>query len=908
MANAELIGVLKEAVVRLEEGGGAARTWIDDVRGESASVANQADSLIEATRRARLAARRTGGAVHRRNCVGVFGPSQAGKSYLVSALARRKDSSLKIEFSSDVKDFLKEINPAGDRESTGLVSRFTRHKSEPDREYPVELRLLSETDLVKIIANSFMCDFDPNNMSIEPPDEQEIRETIRDAESAMLGAASAAGHLDEIELFDLGEYFRRHFRNRIGALERADYWNALIRTAGRLPIEKRARLFSILWGGLEPLTGLFVSLVKALERIGHAPEARVSISGLVPRETGDPPRPNTIIDVAVLNRLNSAHDASDTVGLKPLGPDGPSQATELPRATLTALIAEVKLVMVDAPWPFFEHTDLLDFPGARSRLKLTHLAADTDGDERQIRELFLRGKIAYLFQRYTDELELTAMLLCMPPSVQEVKDLAGMVRSWIETTHGKTPESRRDRRTANALFLVLTKFDVEFLDKGGETPESRRGKWDRRLHSSFLELYGKDGWPEDWDGKPFSNTIFLRNPGMKQIHLMDYEDEDRLVEARARSSEVIGEYRDAYMNSALVDRHFTDRSAVWNAAMQPNDGGVEYLVGRLSEVLDPLLKRRQGAEQLCQAAQSLKGALGRFYHGQGDEVRQERDRRLLDVRRTLYRAVRSQEYRPFAHFLEALLLPVIDARNVFFNVAAMRDEEIQLHQHAGEAAAEISDDPWASDDPWDEDSSTDGAPSPRAAQASATRRERPEIFADRVINAWTARLRTLQQDAEALGALGLSGDVVADIVDDIIVGSDRHGLRNRIADAVRQETPAVGARWEDMVERAVRIAVYEINDYVGYLGFGELTEPERPSHQNRAIFSPDALKMKGMEIGPVRESLEEIYFVDWGVAFRRLGIDNISHASGREISDEHNRELGRIIHAIDVEDALRVTE
>ena len=328
MADAVPNGDLRQAVDRLEEGGARARTWIDGVREESSSVSNQADSLIETTRRARLAARRTGGAVHRRNCVGVFGPSQAGKSYLVSALARRKDQPLKIDFSGDVRDFLKEINPAGDRESTGLVSRFTRHATEPDSEYPVELRLLSETDLVKIIANSFLCDFDPNNMSIEPPDEQEIRETIRESESAMLGAGSAARHLDEIELFDLGEYFHRHFRNRIGALDRADYWNAVIRTAARLPVARRARLFSMLWGGLEPLTDLFVSLATALERIGHAPEARVSISGLIPRETDDPPRPNTIIDVAVLNRLNSAEDARDTVALKPFGPDGPGQPTE----------------------------------------------------------------------------------------------------------------------------------------------------------------------------------------------------------------------------------------------------------------------------------------------------------------------------------------------------------------------------------------------------------------------------------------------------------------------------------------------------------------------------------------------------------------------------------------------------
>ena len=907
-------GSLHTAGERVEEGGQAARRWIDEVRDESSGVRSEADSLIETTRRARLAARRTRGAVDRRNCVGVFGPSQAGKSYLVSALARRRGSPLEIDFAGEVKDFLKEINPAGDRESTGLVSRFTRRGSAPDPGHPVELRLLSETDLVKIIANSFLCDFDPNDMSIDLPDDEGIREAVRAAESAKRSGRPIAGHLDEVELFDLREYFHRHFRSRIGALDRADYWNALIETAPWLPTEERARLFAMLWGGLQPLTELFASLAEALERIGNAPEARASMSSLTPRETGDPPRPNTVVDVAVLDRLGSAEDAADRVSVKPAAPGAPDRpAAELPRATLTALIAEVRLVMTDAPWPFFEDTDLLDFPGARSRLKLARLPADPDDRRRQIRELFLRGKIAYLFQRYTDELELTAMLLCMPPSVQEVKDLAGMVRSWIETTHGATPAERRDRN-GNALFLVLTKFDLEFLEKGGETPESRRGKWDRRLHSSFLELYGKDGWPEDWDGAPFSNTVFLRNPGMKQVHLMEYEDEGRLLEARPGSAGAIGEYRDAYMDSALVERHFEDRSGVWEAAMQPNDGGVEYLVGRLSGVLDPGLKRRQGAKRLGDAARALGNALGRFFHGEGDEARRERDRRLLEVRRSLFRAVGAREYRPFAHFVDALTLSGKAARGVFLNVAAMREQEVEAQGEAG-VGEEAGGDPWAAHDPWAEGPPSAEAPCGGAASAGAAGRERPDVFAERIINVWTAKLRRLPQDEAMLKALGLPREAVADVVDDLITGSDRHGLRDRIADAVRKETLTVGARWEEMADRATLIAAYEINDYVAYLGFGGLAEEDRPEFEQHAVFSPDALRVKGVGtgpeevgIGPEREPLERVFFLDWGVAFRSLGMDNVGHAPGREISGEHNRELGRILEVIDVADALRAAE
>ena len=70
-------------------------------------------------------------------------------------------------------------------------------------------------------------------------------------------------------------------------------------------------------------------------------------------------------------------------------------------------MAELKIVMTDSPWPFFEHTDLLDFPGARSRAKLTDLPEDAAERSQRVRDMLLRGKIAYLFQRYTEERELT---------------------------------------------------------------------------------------------------------------------------------------------------------------------------------------------------------------------------------------------------------------------------------------------------------------------------------------------------------------------------------------------------------------------------------------------------------------------------------------------------------------------
>ena len=625
------------------------------------------------------------------------------------------------------------------------MTRFTAHKTAVDADHPIELRLLSETDLVKILANSFYSDFDPNNMTFKLPDETAIRDAMVAAQADAV--LPPAAHLDEITLYDLGEYFVRNFSARIEALSRVGYWDGVIVTAARLPLEKRAALYSMLWGGIDAFTRLFVDLARALETLGFAQEARAELGALVPRD-------RSIIDVAILRFLGSAEDRADAISVRPL-PGGTAgaalgAAVKLPRATLTAVIAELKIVMTDSPWPFFAHTDLLDFPGARSRLKLTRLPEDPTERTHQVRELLLRGKIAYLFQRFTEERELTAMLLCMPPSVAEVKDLAGMVRSWIELTHGPTPRLRA--QVSNALFLILTKFDLEFLEKGGETAELRKSKWDRRLHASLLELYGKDGWPDDWDGKPFGNTLFLRNPGMKQEHLMDYAEivkeadgSERLVEAgpAVKRRALIDEYQRAFAGSELVHRHFERWQETWAAAFAANDGGVSFLVERLGEVLDPDLKKRQIGERLNEQAEELDGSLRRFYHADDDASRREKEQALMDLRRQLFGAVRLRKFQNFAHLVDCLLVRERDMREIFLNVAALR-----LVDQPAAAASGSGADPWA-DDPWAAAPAGDTVPAqpPQAVDRSG-------VFASQVMNHWTEALRGLSQNVRTMQALG----------------------------------------------------------------------------------------------------------------------------------------------------------
>ena len=145
---------------RTAEATGQAIAWCNDntmqVRQEYASL------LREFRKFGTAAAGKLAAAVDRPMCVGVFGPSQAGKSYLISALARRGTHPLIADFDGVAEglDFVRQINPEGGAESTGLVTRFSMRHVPTPQGFPVAVRLLSQADIVKIIGNSYFSDCD----------------------------------------------------------------------------------------------------------------------------------------------------------------------------------------------------------------------------------------------------------------------------------------------------------------------------------------------------------------------------------------------------------------------------------------------------------------------------------------------------------------------------------------------------------------------------------------------------------------------------------------------------------------------------------------------------------------------------------------------------------------------------
>jgi hypothetical protein len=887
--------------------GGAAvdaRHWVAEVQVNAPRVASEALSLVDGARRIESAAGKLERAASRRMCIGVFGPSQSGKSYLVSSLCKPPPGSaggketVVAEFDGQELDFLKEINPPGDKESTGLVTRLSTQRRETPPGYPVSLQLLSETELVRVLANSYLCDFDANRLEFDPPvpGPNEVRDLLNELQRTS-GGAVIAPHLDEQTIFELREYFTRNFPTRTSWLA-SEYWSFAQQNAGRLSLPDRARLFSVLWGGIKEFDELYLRLTAALAQLDFAPTAFATMDAIQPRD-------RSIIDVDRIKlELGTPDDDRDLVKVVGIGP-GIRREAPLPRAVLCALVAELHITLKNPTWPIFDAVDLLDFPGARSREKYSNIndKAESEKDRaRRPRELFIRGKIAVLFQRYTDELELTSLLLCMPGGTAEVKDLGLLVREWIFATHGETPAERREQR--NALFLVLTKSDLEFVRKDGEDEESRQRRWYRRIFASMIELYQRDMWLDDWNGRPFDNALWLRNPSIEQNHLVTYKTTIRdgrevAIESRVETGvapTIIGELprlRTYFLQDKDVIPYFREPAKAFDALLTLNDGGVGYIVEQVSAACDPAIKLEQIRRRLLRQAGLLVQQFARFYDAGALGSRDETLKRSLVTVNAVGASIRTEDgYRAMGHFVAALSAQENAFYELYLDVASLSGVE-----EGDKAASALSRGPAPANLP---DVFAALETSGQEPQESTLSRGTAAIFAQRAVQTWIRDLRQFAADETDPRRRHLDRDSAEYLAEQLIGAIHRLG----VAAAIAREVGAlmsVSASWEAGAALAACIAANRINDVVGFLGFGDRPEGERPpvppaprTPIRRAFRPPEPFSVMPI-LGDKAKPIATDFAIDWMASFVQTSVDNIGHAHGRDISSEQNAALGRII-------------
>ncbi len=828
---------LIEACEKTTETTAAALKWLADGKNE-ARVGSDRPGLERALRSYAYQARRLARSVDRPMCVGVFGPSQAGKSYLVSVLARKGDA-LTAVFDDPQQpeiDFITKINPFGDKEATGLVTRFSKVAPTTPAGFPVALRLLSQTDIVKILANSYFLDGD---QQIEPPLSPEVIEH----HLAGFEARKRSDYVDSLreeDVWDIEEYVTKQLRRAERTSAFKPYWTRLADCAPRLALADRAELFAILWGRHVPLTALFRTLLEGLGSLGFAEDAYCKIDALVPREIG-------ILNVETLEGLGQADGAQQTLQVATAA----GKSVTLPRAVVTALAAELRIRLKEIPWPFLEHTDLLDFPGYRSRTQhdLSRYLKEAGG--KALKELYLRGKVDYLFQRYTSDQELTGMLLCIPPSNLEVATLPSVIEDWIGATHGRTPEDRRNMATL--LFFLLTKFDDVFAVKAGEetgdgSVETAKLRFEARMQASLIKPFAKlpGSWPLKWTpDAPFKNCYWIRNPQYKAEAVIEY-DGRREVRVLPTKVERIAELKQACVQVDEVRQHFHDPERAFDEVMGLNDGGISYLADNLAKVCRAGMKLEQVRSRLKELRASIKAVIEPFYVSTNAEERvAERTQVAEQIIHDFEECVSANR---FGSFLQGLNLSGTALADALYEARNRRTP------------------------PADEKGTSDVAPPPRAsggllasvlgpkptaittAPAAATKQPaqdtaanmRTDSFIRTAVQVWVQQLRTASEDQEFSDSVAVPLRSLREITTEISATA----RRLRLEDRMRAHLAAVSHSTEPVEQasaKATIVAERLINRFVSELALDELRpEPVFDAKGLAASYgaAPNALVIK----------------------------------------------------------------
>lgn len=875
------------------QGSAQALSWIDSVREQAPRVGAEADSLNIKLYQARNLAHNLKRVASTPMTVGFFGLSQAGKSYLISALAADEQGQLETSAGNgQVLNFIEHFNPVGSgKEATGLVTRFTC-QSQPaeDANYPLQLRLFREIEIAMILANAWFKEFDQERVKYKITDEV-INAALAPYDA--LDTSTPVAGISPEDIVAFADYINAMLENSAGKFK-ARYWPRLIEIAPYLSVAQRAEVFGVLWGQQALLKSTYVQLTTALHQLGLPSTVYAPTSVLVQQEGEHLKQTNSIMNVDTLSLLLTPRDIP--VQVRPMQQGQLGHATQVLTAQLTALTSEMVFPLASSPKDkIVEDVDLLDFPGYRTREQLLEIehAVEAGSDVSPVVRLLLRGKVAYLFERYTTSQEMSALVMCTSSFKQsEVVTVGPVLTEWINNTQGATPEERQERC---GLIWALTMMDG-FIDNGlnlsaVNIPEH----CENMMKLTMMERFGNSAWMQEWGpGKAFNNTFLVRKPRLKTsfIQLDAQKNEINLVPQVEGELNVL---RNAFIETDAVQRHVHQPAEAWDSMLELNDGGIKRFSSSFASIANIEFKLERLEEQWKKLNQTLSSTLRRWYQADGDAALAQKRIKAQHILQSL-----GPDKSSIGELLHYMKVPDDVLRNLY--LSGIYETDTSAEDEAQESPAPGffgNDSGFDFGDFGDSDDSSMAVTAPASTSGSHKENSSEYRFAKAAMSAWISHLRALPERTQLLKVLFRKPEAIADLVDEVISASYRFKLQDRLTDALLAHSN-IGSRREQTVEKQVLTLQVILQDFVAWFGNLHIPTAQRSQRlQNQAGTVFDFYAQQGpADLPQLPEHAEEQgrrYLFDWFSAFKDATEANAGQQEGNDITLEQNNALGTVL-------------
>jgi hypothetical protein len=593
--------------------------------------------------------------------IAVFGGSQVGKSYLIKNLLSRKGQPFFIRNNNEEYDFLKDINPPGvGAESTGVVTRFTIDKDTRFEEFPIKIKLLSPKDILIIILDSFFLDLKKITSFINSKD---LDKHIKQFEANFSGSKQNA--LSEYDVLEIKEYFENHLSKHtilFEGLNESRFFERIGRLINGFESEEWLAIFSILWNKNEQLSTLFVTLITSLKLLNFDSSAYLGFKEVL-RGGGK------ILDV---RRLHELYTSDNSTIIKRENGD----EIKINLSMITAVTAELvffippELVETKA---FLKNSDLLDFPGARSRLAIEI----EDINAEIIPNMLLRGKVSYLFNKYSDDFNINNLLFCTNDIKLEINEIPTLLFNWISKNIGGNAYDRNHAlkdATVPPLFVVFTffnnqlKYDITNDFEYASDPKKLDYKWDTRFIRFFeneIVTQTKD-WHIDWTKvQPnFKNFYLLRDFKYSTDSFTGFEERGYEVDIKEERTDFLGKLKKSFLNFNFVQKHFDLPLQSWENAAALNSDGSTSIINNLVQVSNNLTKTNHYLNKLKNLVLELKAALTKHLHTDDLTILRDNSMRSVTEFQFAFNSILTKDINAFNLLIKKLSLQPVEIYNL----------------------------------------------------------------------------------------------------------------------------------------------------------------------------------------------------------------------------------------------------
>lgn len=565
----------------------------------------------------------------------VYGPSQVGKSLFIGQVLKPQsesycpiggDETLGEPAYYKNLSFDNDLNPqCGSQEATALVTRFTtqdRMGTIASPEYPVKVRALTRAEWLRVLARGF-------HAECKTP-----AATWQQAELETLFENLSRGHAGvevdrkwRMDLLDAYSYMRNVDRRGFQAKEAI--FNGLLSRYALTEDGYVAVAASLFWDNWPSLTNLFLRVNDLLRRISigdddpaifaHWAAVRFLLDS---QHSKAHERHNSKVwnrvawnDIYLVQKGNAF-----VLDYRP-GTGKGNEDQETIQAGMLELAIPVLPHRLSDDWrKVIEQMDFLDVPGMKAIRAGVEAGKRTNAESiAEQMEIVKRGKVSYLFERYTDELQIQTLLLLLRGANLEVKaQMKHHIDKWGKSRYGEKAWPHRVQEAA--LFIGMTGIDEEFRNRDIYAEASL---YNSRL-TQLLDTLGNVMNDFGERGRMFTNVFPIRYPGTWDTNEPQRQRENPEKWARACK---------AFLDSEMVRQYVREPERRWELAMKDGDGGLSLI----SEGFRAVATARDKQDRLQRDIAEIQNRLAQLASGWiiSSDVNVDREKRIAVAGRVL---------------------------------------------------------------------------------------------------------------------------------------------------------------------------------------------------------------------------------------------------------------------------------